>query len=294
MNRNAYLPPPRMIRTNEVASWLAALSQPLALVSDTPALDAQALLAHVTGKSVAWLLAHPEAILERASISFLEQAAALLAGGEPLPYVLGHREFYGLDFEVTSDVLIPRPETELLVEKALAWLVDHPAAQCVADVGTGSGCIGITVAVHVPHLTVVACDRSLLALQVACRNAFRHNVSTFVHCFQGDLLSAVRTQFDLVCANLPYIPTETLAFLPVAAHEPRLALDGGFDGLDTIRRLLADAPRLLAPDGLLLLEIEAGQGAAALSLAQQSFPADDIQLFQDLGGHDRIISIQIS
>jgi release factor glutamine methyltransferase len=280
-----------MTPTNDIASWLSVLRQQLDGMSETAPLDAQVVMAHVLGRPRAWVLAHPETLLEAPLAARLNQAAARLVIGEPLPYVLGHWEFYGLEFEVDPAVLIPRPETELLVETALDWLCSHPAARRTADVGTGSGCIAVALAANISGLTVYASDLSPGALQVARRNAARHGLAGSIRFFQGDLLSGMQTSLDLICANLPYIPHETLASLPVATHEPQLALDGGPDGLAAIRRLVAEAPRLLAPGGRCLLEIEASQGSTVIALAQSAFPGADIRLSRDLNEQDRLLSI---
>jgi len=277
---------------NDVASWLAVLRQQFANISETAALDAQVVMAHVIDRPRAWVVAHPEARLEPPLTTCLAQAVSRLAAGEPLPYVIGSWEFYGLDFEVSPAVLIPRPETELLVETALDWLHHHPTARRTADVGTGSGCIAVALAATLPGLAVYACDLSISALQVARHNAFRHAVSGAIHFFQADLLTSLQTSFDLICANLPYIPHEIVTSLPVAAYEPRLALDGGPDGLALIRRLVNDTPRLLSRGGLCLLEIEANQGPAATALAQSVFPGSKIRLLQDLNGRDRLLSFE--
>jgi release factor glutamine methyltransferase len=282
-----------MTATNDVASWLSVLREQLTGVSETALLDAQVAIAHLIERPRAWVVAHPEALLEPSMTDRLAQAATRLAMGEPLPYVLGSWEFFGLEFEVGPAVLIPRPETELLVETALDWLRSHPAARRTADVGTGSGCIAIALAVNIPDLVIYASDRSYPALQVARRNAARRSGSGSIHFFQGDLLNGLKTSLDLICANLPYIPHETLGSLPVAAHEPALALDGGPEGLAVIRRFVSDVPRLLAPGGICLLEIDASQGSTAVSMAQSVFPGAKIRLSQDLNRQDRLLSIEI-
>ena len=164
---------------------------------------------------------------------------ARLESGQPLPYVLGAWEFYGLTFELTPDVLIPRPETELLVEQALEWLADRPAPLLAADVGTGSGCIAISLAVHAPQLRLLASDLSWPALQVARSNLARHRVEGQISLLQCDLLPPLSLPFDLLVANLPYIPSPVLPGLKLSLSEPPLALDGGLDGLDFIRRSAA-------------------------------------------------------
>ncbi len=158
------------------------------------------------------------------------------------------------------------------------------------DVGTGSGCIAITLAAELPDLRVLAVDISLAALQVARGNAVQLGVTERLLCVQADLLPA-GGPYTLVCANLPYIPTAVLASLPVSRHEPRLALDGGPDGLALISRLLRQAPACLAPAAALFLEIEAAQGLAARSLALDSFPHARVDVVKDLAGHDRVLAI---
>lgn len=271
------------------------------LASDTPTLDAQVLLAHVLGKSRAWVLAHPETELSSEEQQRLAAGLARLRAGEPLPYVLGHWEFFGLDFLVTPDVLIPRPETELLVELALDYLRQNPAARTVADVGTGSGCIAVSLARHIPDLHVLATDISEPALEVARQNARNHGVSEQIDLVQADLLEPLNVEhstvnfqpvaFNLLAANLPYIPTETLRGLTVFQHEPTLALDGGSDGLVLIRRLLNQAVVYLESNGLMLLEIEQRQGAVVQELAQEVFPQSQVRIFNDLMGYNRVIQI---
>jgi release factor glutamine methyltransferase len=265
------------------------------LPGDTPNLDAQVVLAHALGQSRTWLLAHPEADLSAPQLASVEEALARLEAGAPLPYVLGRWEFFGLDFNVTPDVLIPRPETELLVEKAIAWLKASPERRSVADIGTGSGAIAVTIALRVPQVHVLATDISPAALAVARSNAEKFNAQERIEFVECDLLPALNVQrstFNAIFANLPYIPTETLSGLAVFGTEPSLALDGGADGLDLIRRLLTLAPNWLAPGGCILLEIEAGQGRQALSLAHELFPQAEIHLHQDLSGRDRLLEIQ--
>ncbi len=263
----------------------------LEVITDTPALDARVLLAHVTGQPAAWLAAHPEAEVTPGQAGAYEDALRRLELGDPLPYILGHWEFFGLDFEVTPDVLIPRPETELLVEKALAWLKAHPGRRRAVDVGTGSGCIAVSLAAHITDLQLVATDVSPAALAVARRNIHKHGLEARVKTECCDLLPLDTRPIDLIVANLPYIPTGTLHTLDVFGREPTLALDGGPDGLDIIRELMARAPGRLAPRGLMLLEIEASQGMPAVSLAYETFSHAAIHLYQDLSGRDRIVEI---
>lgn len=260
--------------------------------SDTPSLDAQVLLAHILRKPRTWVFAHPESLLSPEQEEDLLQKLSQLEAGTPLPYILGHWEFYGLDFSISPAVLIPRPETELLVEEALSGLRAHPNRRKVADIGTGSGCIAITLAKHNPNLQVTATDISAEALKVAHANAEKLSVSKQIEFVQIDLFNAKRSTFNVICANLPYIPTATLHTLKVYSREPTLALDGGPEGLDIIRQFLREAPQRLTPGGLLLLEINASQGASALALTQAAFPEAEVQLLPDLAGHDRLIRVE--
>jgi release factor glutamine methyltransferase len=269
-------------------AWLAA-GRRLAAHSETPGLDAQVLLARLLQVSRAWLLARPEQPLPPETGAALEAALLRLEAGEPLPYLLGRWEFYGLEFAVGPAALIPRPETELLVEHALGWLRAHPAARLAADVGTGTGCIAVSLAAQVADLRFAALDLSAAALALAADNARRHGVERRVWLVQADLLPRLARRFDLVCANLPYIPTGELAGLRVADFEPTLALDGGPDGLAVIRRLVGRLPAALAAGGRALLEIGAGQGAAALALARLSLPGARAAVLPDLAGRDRLL-----
>ncbi|HZR98062.1 MAG TPA: peptide chain release factor N(5)-glutamine methyltransferase [Chloroflexota bacterium] len=261
-----------------------------------PELDALLLAAHALGLGKASLLAHPERALTAAEAARLDALVTRRADRVPLAYLLGEREFYGRDFRVTPDVLVPRPETELLVEVAMEWLRERPATGWAADVGTGSGTLAVTLAAERPGLRVVATDRSPAALAVAAVNAARHAVAARTHLVCTDLLGGVAGPLGLVVANLPYIPSDAIAglMLEVARHEPRLALDGGPDGLAPIRRLLAQAPARLAPGGLLLLEIGGDQGPAVRAEAARLLPGADIAVLKDLAGHDRVLRARMS
>lgn len=267
------------------------------LNNDSTELDAQIILAHVLGYPRTWLIAHLDAHPTAPQISATTQAFDEYQAGTPLPYIIGHWEFFGLDFDITKDVLIPRPETELLVEKAIAWLKASPDRRTIADIGTGSGVIATSIAMHVPDARIVATDISFAALKVAQHNARKFHVDRQIDFLQCDLLPqhidnlTTERHFDLICANPPYIPTETLHQLPIFGREPTIALDGGADGLDTCRRLFKLAPDWLAPQGMMLIEIEATLGVQALSLAYDTFSDVSIHLHQDLAGHDRLLEI---
>jgi release factor glutamine methyltransferase len=240
------------------------------------------------GLSRTALLAHPERPVTPEQESRFTELTARRAAHYPLPYLTGRAEFYGLDLWVTPEVLIPRPETELLVDLALA---QQPAS--VVDVGTGSGCVAIALAVHLPRAFVYAIDVSSAALAVARGNAERHGVADRVRLIAGDLLTPRPRLVDLVVSNPPYVSADEWATLPqsVRDYEPRLALDGGPDGLAVIQRLLSEAPAVLRPGGVLLLEIGAGQADAVKYLAQTAFPQASMRIHPDLAGRDRVVEV---
>ena len=260
-------------------------------ISPSPALDARLLLAHVLRRDHAYLIAHDDEYLtgdeEMAYRALLKRAAA----HEPIPYLIGYAPFMGLDFTVSHHVLIPRPETEQLVEMAITWGRDRGPIR-VADVGTGSGCIAVSLAWHLPKAEIVAIDVSPNALEIAAANVARH-VPGRVNLVRSDLLSAVASGLDLIAANLPYIAGHEWSTLPIGvkSYEPTLALHGGEDGLELIRELLPQAAERLRTGGLMLLEIGWQQGDAVAALARKWFPAGSIDVRADFAGHDRIVAI---
>jgi release factor glutamine methyltransferase len=281
-----------MRTTINLAEWLGHARQVVSPLSEHPSLEAQVLLAHVLNKPRSWVLSYPEYRITPIQEADLSTLLDRLSNGVPLPYLTGQQEFYGLPFLVNPDVLIPRPETELLVEHAAAWLIAHPGRRQCVDVGTGSGCIAISLAYHHPAIRMVAVDRSHQALFVAKENARRNGVDGQIDLIQADLLDGLSGSFDLICANLPYIPSETLSGLPVSRYEPRLALDGGADGLEFIRRLLTASVQKAAPAGMQLYEIEYRQGSEVEKLAREAFPDAQVRVIKDLAGMDRLLEIQ--
>ncbi len=276
---------------NDLASalhWASALLTPYA---DRPQVEAELLLVHVLAQPRAYLWAHPEAPLTPEQAATYAEWVQRRAAGEPLPYITGRIEFFGLTFAVTPDVLIPRPETEMLVEIALDWLKARPAATAV-DVGTGSGCIAVALTLHAPAVRLYATDVSPAALRAARANAERHNVAERIAFLEGDLLAPLLEPPDLIVSNPPYVAEDEWDALPLSVQqEPGLALLAGADGLDAIRRLLAQARTRLRPGGLMLVEIGERQGEAARALAQAAFPRANVAILPDLAGKDRALRI---
>lgn len=250
------------------------------------------MVAHVLNKPQSMLLAYPEAPLTEAQHQQLQALVGRRAAGEPLDYIFGYSHFYNLTLTVTPDVLIPRPETELLVEQAIHYAQTLPAP-VIADIGTGSGAIAVTAAAHLPHACTYAVDVSAAALKVAQHNAQQHGVE--VTFWQGALAQPLierGLRVDLLLANLPYIPSDDVPGLPVSQHEPTLALDGGADGLTLIRELLQQAPRVCKPQALILLEIGSGQGSAVLEAASH-LPLREAVVLPDYAGHERIVRLRL-
>lgn len=262
---------------------------------DSPHLVAEVLLAHTLDLDRARLLARPELPLSDNQLASYQMLVDRCESGEPMAYVLGQREFYGLDFIVDPRVLIPRPETELLIETAieLARSAANPADLTLADIGTGSGAIAVTLAVHLPQARILATDISPEALDVARKNARRHGVRDRIEFRLGDLLAPIDRRVDLIVGNLPYIRDGEWTFLSrtIRNHEPAIAFHGGPDGMALVCRLLTDAPRVLQPRGSIVLEIGASQGDAAVELARDAFPKADIRLKTDLAGRDRLLVV---
>ncbi len=264
------------------------------LPGETKIFDAQLLLRQITGHNRAWFISHPEAELNPDELKQLQISIKKIQDGVPLPYVLGRWEFFGLDFVVTPDVLIPRPETEILVENVISHVRAHPQIEYnILDVGTGSGIIPISLAVHIPNSYYQCTDISKSAISIAHRNALRNGVEQRINFIECDLLPEMLDlhNFDIITANLPYIPTSTLPELEIFNKEPTLALDGGPDGLALVNKLLGLIAGNLNQGCLVLLEIQNDQGPTVSELAREKFPSAVIRIIRDLAGFDRIVSI---
>ena len=281
--------------------------------SESPRLDAEVLLAHAIGAERTILLAHPELTVGDEAAGRFEEALARRSTGEPVAYIRGIKEFFGLAFATDGRALIPRPETERLVEAGRSAVMTRlgapgrgraPAPVRVADVGTGGGAIIVSLAVELRRrkvdlatdVTLLATDASPAALELARENAVGHAVADVIAFVEADLLPpALRDDggpIDVVLANLPYVRSEAIAGLPVAASfEPSIALDGGPDGLDVARRLLSLLPDALADDGVALLEIGADQGSAAPAAVDDMLPGWTASVEPDLAGLPRVLRV---
>lgn len=253
--------------------------------SPTARRDAELLLMRAAGRDRAWMLTHPEASLTPEQSALLEGWIARRARREPIQYILGETEFYGLAFTVTPDVLIPRPETEHLVEAVLER-VAREAPVRICDVGTGSGAIAVALAHALPRAQGTALDISRAALEVAAGNARRHGVAERVRFLESDLLNAVRDErFDVVVSNPPYVSNDESLEAQVRDYEPHAALFAGPTGLEVYRRLIPQAHEALVPGGWLLMEIGHGQRDGVAALLRDW---DGVHFVQDLQGIPRI------
>jgi release factor glutamine methyltransferase len=258
------------------------------------AFDAELLAREVLGWDLARYIAHSDEQVPDSYVTAFDAFVGRRERREPMSLILGRREFWGLEFEVTGDVLTPRPETELIVEEALAEMTAEAGVvprPLVADVGTGSGCLAVALAREIGGARVVATDVSAGALEVARRNARRHGVADRLGFVRTSLLDGVSGPFDLIVSNPPYVPTDALVTLPpeVREHEPRLALDGGSDGLDTIRGLIAQAATRLVPGGHLIVEFGVGQEDGVMQAAARWPPLQLQRIRRDLQGIPRAV-----
>ena len=258
---------------------------------DSPRLDAEVLLSHVLGKERIYLYVHFDEPLEAPELAAYREYIKQRVARQPVAYIIGRREFMGLSFRVTPAVLVPQPDTEILVQAALDRLAAKPAAR-IADIGTGSGAIVLSLLYYRKELQASAVDISADALAVAAENAASLGVAERVMFCEGDLLAPLAgQQFDAIVSNPPYIPTADIAGLApeVRTAEPMGALDGGADGLVFYRRLVADAPALLVSDGFLAMEVGIHEAAPVAALAQASGAFARTEVLKDLAGIERVV-----
>ncbi len=262
---------------------------------DAPGRDARLILAAVLGCDGARLHAHPERAVPADALRRTEALALRRIRREPMAYIMGEREFWSMPFLVSPDVLIPRPESELLVERAVA-LLGGRRAPGVLDLGAGSGAVGLAIGRELPGASVTLADVCPRALRMAKRNARRFGLEGRTAFLASDLLSAIveGETFDLIASNPPYVGSkEADGLMPeVSAHEPRLALDGGADGMACIRRIIAQAPSRLGRGGFLLLEMDPGQMAESRELSERCGKYSEAKPHPDLAGRDRVLELR--
>lgn len=274
---------------------LSAITKLRQAKTDSPNLDAEVLLAFILNKPKTFLHAHPEKMLTAGQQRKFNALIGKRLNGTPIAYLTGQKEFYKLNFLVDKNVLIPRPDTEVLVEEAIHIGRALAKAQSsgkviVADIGTGSGCIAISLAKYLPQVKLYMTDVSAKALAVAKKNARLHAMVKRVTFVKGDLMTPLpkKMQFDLVCANLPYLTTDETKNLP---REPKLALHGGKLGLELLDRLIQQLPGRLAPGGMALLEIAPSQVKAIDYFVERSLPDKNVLFIKDLSGRNRVAKI---
>ncbi|MFL5731898.1 MAG: peptide chain release factor N(5)-glutamine methyltransferase [Chloroflexia bacterium] len=274
-----------------IDSALRAGTKRLSPCSRSPRLDAEVLLAHVIGAGRASLLARFSEPLDDGALAAFSELVERRGQGEPVAYLTGHKEFYGLDLLITRDVLVPRPETESAVDACLELLEGKPHG-LLADIGTGSGAIMVAVAVRLPGVRVYGTEISPEALEVARINCERHGLGDRAQLYPGNLLEPLPTRVDVIAANLPYVPPGE-AEPEVATWEPRVAVFGGDeDGTALIRQFLAAAPDYVLPGGGVVMEVAHSQGPAVAALAQGAFPGGSVEVRKDLAGYDRIVLVK--
>ena len=264
---------------------------------DSARLDAELLLGCALGMSREELMIAATRKVSVAESDRYEDLLRRRLNREPLAYITGQQEFWSLGFLVSGDVLVPRPETETLVERALKHLaaINNHEAPRILELGTGSGAIAVALASELPHAEIVATEIAPAALQIARRNASRNGVSNAMRFLQGDLFTALDQElekdFDLILSNPPYIPRGEIAHLEaeVSRWEPRAALDGGVDGLDFYRRIIEEAPGYLRQGGAVAVEIGAAIGSLVLALFRNNPAYGDTRVYQDYSGRDRVV-----
>jgi release factor glutamine methyltransferase len=279
------------VRTSNLGAWLDNGLKAISTIEGEHSSSLYALLINILNQPTSWILAHPEYPLYSKEEASLNENLSRLLSGEPLAYITGKQPFFGYEFWVDSNVLIPRPETELLVEEAIRKSRTLQGPLMIADVGTGCGCIAVSLAKSLPKTKICATDISYNALQVAKRNIQDNQVESQILLCQTFLLDGIKNKFDLICANLPYIPTITLNDLPILYFEPRLALDGGDDGFALIRRLLECIKDKIQSNGIILLEIEHSQNNFVLDFCKIFFPSASCTISNDLAGLPRLAII---
>ena len=259
-------------------------------------IEAQVLLRNALGIDRATFHASLDCELSDEDAEAFERTVRRRIEGEPLSYITGHREFYGLDFVVTPEVLVPRQETEFLVEAVLEYARGRGDEETltIADIGTGSGCIAVAVGAHLPNVTVYASDVSEGAFRVAGENVRRHGLEGRVRLRHGDLFDALEGPVDVVVSNPPYLSTDEAVDLPPdVKREPSVALVAGTDGMDVLGRLIVGAREYLKPGGLLALEIDPRRVEVVERLARGTFPGGEVGVVKDHAGLERVVTVRV-
>ena len=264
-------------------------------------LEAEVLLMHALNLSRAQLYSQLKLELSAKEANSFADAINRRIRGEPTAYIVGHKEFFGHDFQVDRRVLIPRPETELLIEKALEFAKGHSACLkdvplIIADIGTGCGAIAISLALELPQVEIYATDISHKALEVARVNCDKYSVNGQICLLWGDMLDPMTEPVHIIVANLPYVKDAEIEQLSpeIRQFEPRIALAGGADGLDKLRQLLAGAKGKLRPGGAILVEIDPRQSEDVVELAKSCFLTAEVDIAKDLGSFDRVVIVKTS
>jgi release factor glutamine methyltransferase len=260
--------------------------------SDSPKLDADVLLMHLLKIERSRLLSHPELKITEKQKNDFTRLIERRKSGEPVSYIVGSKEFWSLDFKVTKEVLIPRPETECLIEEVLRFYVPSSDGLRICDIGTGSGVIAVVLAKELPSVRVVATDNSAGALAVAAENALRHGVAGRIDFVRTDILAGVSGAFDVLCSNPPYVSADEYPLLleGIRRFEPGEALLAGEKGLAMHRKIIAKGARRLKAGGRIFIEIGAGQKDAVISFLMEEGGYCDIYCRKDYGGTDRVLS----
>lgn len=279
------------MNTGTIGEALLHARKRLSPNSSTPQLDAEVLLAHVLGIGRASLLARIGESLDAMLSTAFSELVSRRGTGEPIAYLTGHKEFYGIDLVITKDVLVPRPETESVVEACIEALPKGEVSQ-LADIGTGSGAILVATLAKVPLARGFGVEISPEAIEVARQNCVRHGVADRATLLLGDLLEPLPGPVNVIAANLPYVPPGEAA-PDVATWEPNVAVfGGGEDGTETIRRFLQQAPNYLLPGGTVVMETAYSQGRIVSDLAHAAFPDAAVEVRKDLAGYDRIVVVK--
>ena len=279
---------------NNLRSWRNEALTKISGDRDENSIAINAILKKCLNKDQVWILSNLDYEINAELIDELNNFLTRVIKNEPLPYILEEAAFFGISFQVSPDVLIPRPETELLVETVINWINQKGTSERLKllDIGTGSGCIPISIMKNTPNCSGIAVDISARALKIAKQNAELSGVKKLSF-IQSDLTSAIKTKFNIITGNLPYIPTEELSYLRVAEFEPWLALDGGLNGLIYYERLFPTLANIVAKPGLCMFEIHHDQGEQILNIAKRTLSASSVNIIQDYSGFDRFIKIEV-